>query len=764
MKQDNYLKIRPEARLIQSIGEDLIKDHYAAVIELVKNSYDADSKEVNITIEFTYANLYDNKKEKFIKFTIEDFGEGMTFDTIKNNWMVPATSNKLYLKTSHEGRILQGRKGIGRYASAILGEYLKIETTDKTGITTLIDIDWKNFESTPLNKKFLDEIKIPYETEKTNLKNGTKIEIFSKIREEEKYIEDRNGNKILTIVEVVSWEEEYSKKLVQELKKLISPFLKDQKDKFDITLEIKGLEHYLINDLKKTTIEPYPILDLCDYQIIGELNSYGNGTLQYINNNYTKENETIYITSNIENYQCGNLKIDLRFFDLEPEAIEALIERSENITGEGNSGLSKSNVRDLIKANSGIGIYRGLFRIRPYGDSNYDWLELNRRRVNNPTNNFSINQVSGFIHIESDEKSNLIEKSAREGLKENKNYESLQKLIHKVISYVQDRRYKFRKNTKRGRKPSNNIHEDIINLFNFDDMSSKVTNYLNSLGVEDNIVLKIEETIKNEEKKKTNELKKVQDTLVMYEAHAALGRMVRHIVHEGRKPLMIMADSFDYLRQDIAKLEINNEALKKEINESILTNETQINYFQDIFDKIEPLTAKRLKRKKNFNLVEDLKTNISFYRGQLEKNGIKLILNYNEEIEFFGRKEDFYIVYSNLFENAIFWLKENNIENKRIEINLYKEVEEEKRIIIEFKDNGKGVPEKFINDIFDAGFSSKPEGGTGIGLVLAGQAISRNNGKLKYVKSKGACFQIELNYDKALDEKNEIRETTNESN
>lgn len=51
---------------------------------------------------------------------------------------------------------------------------------------------------------------------------------------------------------------EYSKKLIQELKKLISPFLKDQQDKFYITLEIKGLEHYLINDLKKTTIEPYP--------------------------------------------------------------------------------------------------------------------------------------------------------------------------------------------------------------------------------------------------------------------------------------------------------------------------------------------------------------------------------------------------------------------------------------------------------------------------------------------------------------------------
>ncbi|EAJ4754588.1 hypothetical protein DEG89_05635, partial [Campylobacter jejuni] len=45
------LKIRPEARLIKTIGEDLIKNPYAAVVELIKNSYDADSEKVTISIE-----------------------------------------------------------------------------------------------------------------------------------------------------------------------------------------------------------------------------------------------------------------------------------------------------------------------------------------------------------------------------------------------------------------------------------------------------------------------------------------------------------------------------------------------------------------------------------------------------------------------------------------------------------------------------------------------------------------------------------------
>jgi len=49
---NGYYKIRPAARLIHTIGSDLIGDSYAALVELVKNSYDADASFVNIIFEY----------------------------------------------------------------------------------------------------------------------------------------------------------------------------------------------------------------------------------------------------------------------------------------------------------------------------------------------------------------------------------------------------------------------------------------------------------------------------------------------------------------------------------------------------------------------------------------------------------------------------------------------------------------------------------------------------------------------------------------
>ena len=121
-------KIRPAARLLKTIGQDLIKDVYAAIVELVKNAYDADSPDAFIKFK------YDEEKELLL-IGVEDHGHGMSFDTVVNKWLVPATDDKLIRKRSEKGRVLQGRKGIGRFAAAILGERVLLETTSN-GLTT----------------------------------------------------------------------------------------------------------------------------------------------------------------------------------------------------------------------------------------------------------------------------------------------------------------------------------------------------------------------------------------------------------------------------------------------------------------------------------------------------------------------------------------------------------------------------------------------------------------------------------------------------
>ena len=93
---DKTFKIRPYARLLTMLGEQLIKNEQIALAELIKNSYDADAEWVKVSfVDFGYD---ENKKEIFktakSKIIVEDNGCGMTLDIIEDSWMNPATPNK----------------------------------------------------------------------------------------------------------------------------------------------------------------------------------------------------------------------------------------------------------------------------------------------------------------------------------------------------------------------------------------------------------------------------------------------------------------------------------------------------------------------------------------------------------------------------------------------------------------------------------------------------------------------------------------------
>ena len=78
-------KIRPAGRHILTIGRDLIQDNYAAVVELVKNAYDADSPDVTHRIYGIFPTTVG------YSIVISDHGHGMSREDVINNWMVPST-------------------------------------------------------------------------------------------------------------------------------------------------------------------------------------------------------------------------------------------------------------------------------------------------------------------------------------------------------------------------------------------------------------------------------------------------------------------------------------------------------------------------------------------------------------------------------------------------------------------------------------------------------------------------------------------------
>jgi hypothetical protein len=64
--QSGESSLKPKARLIKTIGEDLISNNIVAVIELVKNSYDANSPIVVVEFKGIVEKVLEGKKEKRI--------------------------------------------------------------------------------------------------------------------------------------------------------------------------------------------------------------------------------------------------------------------------------------------------------------------------------------------------------------------------------------------------------------------------------------------------------------------------------------------------------------------------------------------------------------------------------------------------------------------------------------------------------------------------------------------------------------------------
>jgi signal transduction histidine kinase len=159
-----------EARLLQELGERLVAKPEVALVELIKNAYDADSPSCEVVIE----------KPRNI-LTITDQGHGLTFNEFATKWMRIATSAKVEQRLSRTyKRRLTGAKGIGRFAVRYLGSYLTLITVAedkerkcKTRLTA--QFDWLKMD----REGDIRETKVDYTLEQVepNAPTGTTLQV-----------------------------------------------------------------------------------------------------------------------------------------------------------------------------------------------------------------------------------------------------------------------------------------------------------------------------------------------------------------------------------------------------------------------------------------------------------------------------------------------------------------------------------------------------------------------------------------------------------
>jgi len=164
----------------------------------------------------------------------------------------------------------------------------------------------------------------------------------------------------------------------------------------------------------------------------------------------------------------------------------------------------------------------------------------------------------------------------------------------------------------------------------------------------------------------------------------------------------------------------------------------------DLFNRLDPLAVRRRGKKKNINIYNVVKRAEELFESELRGRKIKFTNEVASKVTFQGWEQDLYIALTNLIDNSLYWLPMSG-DKKEKQIAISSQYED-KKVIIDYRDNGIGIPEKYIKDslIFEPGFSTKPEG-TGLGLAIAGESIERNGGVLRaFYDSKGAYFRIKL--------------------
>ena len=679
-------------------------------MELVKNAYDADSS--NVSIDFAA-----NPDNDGFTLVVCDDGHGMSRDDVINKWMVPSTTDKLDRRRSPAGRIMQGRKGVGRYAASILGTDMLLETTTAKGEKTTVYVEWREFA----DAQYLDDVEILIETAKVSEQAGTRLTM--------------NGDKVL----LDEWDSHQFRKLQFELKKLISPVASAlSNENFRVNLHTRGFaETEDITD----SIEPFPLFDLFDYRISGKIGVDGTGDLVYsIQKFQNAVDENIRIALERPT-GCGELDFDIRVYDREKDAIDSLIQRG--LKDDSGHYVGKLEARRLLNYYNGIGVYRNGFRIRPLGDAEFDWLKLNERRVQNPSMRIGSNQAIGYVQIQSDDKSGLIEKSARDGLRENNAFDRLKEITREVITNLEVRRFDYRRRAGLG-KPALKVERQLESLFSYDDLRQELETQLTKANVGKTTTNEIIAAVNREEEDKNRIADEIKQAVAIYQGQATLGKIINVILHEGRRPLSYFRNEISNLRFWYESFMETNDRRKLErimpLVDGVADN---AEIFVKLFSRLDPLAAGKRSEKEPLQLTVTIRKTLEVFGEEMKTHNVNSQVTGSDNFEFSCWAQDIYSIFTNLVDNSLYWMIEKPTRNRRIMIEVATDGDELTHI--DYHDTGPGIDRNLIESevIFEPEFSTKP-GGTGLGLAIAGESATRNNLELRAFESEdGAWFRLQ---------------------
>lgn len=701
------IPFRMHPRVFAALGADLVTNDVVAVIELVKNSYDAFAS--NAWVRFRH----NDQRGSYLE--IEDDGQGMTKKIIDDVWCLVATPFKEqnpFARSGKKVRRVAGEKGLGRLAMARLGTKLHLITKSVEESACEITVDWSDIADKSdiaacyaQRRKYTD--RLPFVESKT----GTMLRIYQ-----------LNAD----------WDEAKVTDLEDNLARLISPFAPH--DDFKIFLNGPGQA-----DSAAVRIESPEFLLSPKYLIKGKVDQKGNVESQYKfapiregkgrtkklkltwQQAFDKMDESERLQFDSKKTHCGPFSFEIRAWDIAPEDTQEISERFD---------FKKAQIRPTIRAHKGVSVYRDGILVLPKSESARDWLGLDLRRVSWVGPRLSTNQIVGYAAISADKNPDIVDTSDRERLVSTREVAEFEELLKAIVELLE-----IERDSDREKRERETPLGDLFGSLSAEDMIAEMIT-LAEQGADVSEAVPVLQAFSNQLDKARNA---IQERFVYYSRLATVGTIAQMLVHEIRNRTISFGSFLSFVHKRYGSTEDNDFQLEYR------SADNSVNALERLADTFAPLASRTFRRRLRDSWLEErIRECLELQAGEINRKNIRTHVP-DSETRVAVDPGELDAILLNLITNAAYWLNQVRENNREIDFRIAS-LDGGKRVRIWVHDSGPGIEEEDINRVFWPGVTHKP-GGIGMGLTVASELVAQYNGQMiaKHPGTKGgASFAFDL--------------------
>jgi signal transduction histidine kinase len=353
-----HFRVSPS--VLAPLGAEQLQDPALAILELVKNAWDADATRVVINVE---------QRSGRGSIAVLDNGHGMTQAEFADRWLIIGASYKRERETSESGRPLIGEKGLGRLSSFALGGALSIRSGRRGKPAFVASVNWEALAAAKSLEDYAVDIAAARRT------RGTRV-VITKLRSE--------------------WKSVHTEFLVSHAEFLASV----PGQKLSVVLRVNG-KRYSVQDpvstvsrLAEASLDMHVMPDGVPRVITCKVNGVDESDILFRD-----------IPKDEVDARLAGMRVSLKFF------------RRDEATRRLGNVLERNEVRDVLERYQGVRIYRDGINVPPYGLNGDDWAALEKQRTSTggPTLVPGNSQLVGEVHLSRKRQPHFVVTAGRSG-------------------------------------------------------------------------------------------------------------------------------------------------------------------------------------------------------------------------------------------------------------------------------------------------------------------------------------------------------------